>query len=114
MGQLAISRFRGETTFNLVARIISTFLGGLVGAVMWYISTGDGRGNPYGVLALYGVAFPFFFYFRLYWPGPLLINLMFFLTCVLVSNAARHFTLPHFNDIDYFSYRFLGYHGRIP
>ena len=37
MGQLTLSRFRGDTTFGLVARIISTFLGGLVGTVMWYV-----------------------------------------------------------------------------
>lgn len=35
MGQLTIARFRGDTAFGLVARITSTFLGGLVGLVMW-------------------------------------------------------------------------------
>ena len=64
MGQLTISRFRGDTTFGLIARIVSTFAGGLIGVVMWYvehferfffrvaqpithryISAGDGRGK---------------------------------------------------------------------
>ena len=37
MGQLTISRFRGDTAFGFVSRIISTFLGGLVGLVMWFV-----------------------------------------------------------------------------
>jgi hypothetical protein len=38
MGQLTLARFRGDTTFGLVARIISTFTGGLIGTVMWYVA----------------------------------------------------------------------------
>ena len=37
MGQLTLSRFRGDTTFGLVARIFSTFFGGLVGTVIWCV-----------------------------------------------------------------------------
>ena len=37
MGQLTLSRFRGDTTFGLVARIVSTFTGCLIGLVMWYV-----------------------------------------------------------------------------
>ena len=65
MGQLTLARFRGDTSFGLTARITSTFCGGLVGAVMWYISTGLGTGSAYGLAAVCGVAFPFFFYARL-------------------------------------------------
>jgi hypothetical protein len=35
MGQLTIARFRGDTTFGLVARILATFLGSVVGMVLW-------------------------------------------------------------------------------
>lgn len=35
IGQLTIARFRGDTTFGLVARIIATFFGGLLGTVLW-------------------------------------------------------------------------------
>jgi hypothetical protein len=38
MGQLTISRFRGDTAFGFVARIISTFFGGLVGLIMWFVN----------------------------------------------------------------------------
>jgi hypothetical protein len=85
MGQLTLARFRGDTTFGLVARIISTFAGGLTGTVIWHISTGMGRGNPYGLAATCAVAFPFFFYGKLYWPGPPVSNMIFFTTTVLVS-----------------------------
>jgi hypothetical protein len=37
MGQLTISRFRGDTTFGLVTRIGSTLFGGIVGLVVWYV-----------------------------------------------------------------------------
>lgn len=93
MGQLTLARFRGDTTFGLFARIFSTFFGGCMGTVIWsvisfcrlshrdmhflrYISTGNGRGNPYGLAAACGVCFPFFFYARLYWPGPPMTNLI--------------------------------------
>lgn len=36
MGQLTLARFRGDTTFGLVARIVSTFMGGVIGTTMWY------------------------------------------------------------------------------
>ncbi|KAF5312520.1 hypothetical protein D9619_003562 [Psilocybe cf. subviscida] len=84
MGQLSLSRFRGDTTFILVARITSTFFGGVAGMVMWYISTGSGNGSPYGLAATCFVCFPFFFFARLYWPVPQLMNIVFFVTAVLV------------------------------
>ncbi|KZT24411.1 hypothetical protein NEOLEDRAFT_1207860 [Neolentinus lepideus HHB14362 ss-1] len=84
MGQLTLVRFRGDTTFGLVARIMSTFLGGVIGIVMWYISTGSGHGNYYGFAAVCGVCFPFFFFVRLYWPGPPMTVIIFFVTIVLV------------------------------
>ncbi|KAH7888067.1 hypothetical protein F5I97DRAFT_1806524 [Phlebopus sp. FC_14] len=84
MGQLTIARFRGDTTFGLVARIISTFVGGIMGTIMWYISAGSGEGNPYGLAAVCAVCFPFFFFARLYWPVPPMTNLIIFVTTALV------------------------------
>jgi Fusaric acid resistance protein-like len=89
MGQLTLARFRGDTTFGLVARIISTFAGGLTGATIWHISTGGGKGNPYGLAMTCAIAFPFFFYGRLYWPGPSVSNMIFFTTTALVGNHPR-------------------------
>ncbi|KZT00914.1 uncharacterized protein LAESUDRAFT_523085 [Laetiporus sulphureus 93-53] len=84
MGQLTLARFRGDTTFGLVARLVSTFLGSVVGLVLWYISAGKGHGNPYGFAATFGVCFPAFYFGRLYWPGPPMVNAIFFVTVALV------------------------------
>ncbi|KAF4612524.1 hypothetical protein D9613_012759 [Agrocybe pediades] len=97
MGQLTIQRFRGDTFFGVSARIVSTFFGGIVGMVMWYISCGNGRGNAYGLAAVCAVCFPFFFYARLYWPIPPMRNIIFFVTAILVigySYQDIHITVP--------------------
>ncbi|KAG1736637.1 uncharacterized protein EDB91DRAFT_1141898 [Suillus paluster] len=97
MGQLTISRFRGDTTFGLVARIASTFAGGFIGTVMWYISTGSGRGDPYGLGAVCAVCFPLFFFARLYWPIPPMTNMIIWVTSALVvgySYEDTHLTVP--------------------
>ncbi|KAL1937670.1 hypothetical protein VTO73DRAFT_12945 [Trametes versicolor] len=103
MGQLTLARFRGDTTFGLVARIVSTFMGGVIGTTMWYISTGSGNGNPYGLAAVIGVCAPFFFFWRLYWPVPPMTNIILFVTTGLVLGFSwqnTHTTLP---------FRFMGW-----
>jgi hypothetical protein len=97
MGQLTLARFRGDTTFGLVARLISTFTGGLIGTAMWYISAGSGRGNPYGLAAVCAVCYPSFFFARLYWPIPPMTNLIIWVTAALVlgySYQDTHLTVP--------------------
>ncbi|KAG2140498.1 uncharacterized protein EDB93DRAFT_1241857 [Suillus bovinus] len=84
MAQLTLARFRGDTTFGLIARIISTFVGGLIGTAIWYISAGNGRGNPYGLAAVCAVCYPSFFFARLYWPIPPMTNLIIWVTAALV------------------------------
>ncbi|TDL16189.1 hypothetical protein BD410DRAFT_755679 [Rickenella mellea] len=83
-GQFTISRFRGDTAFVVTARIIATFLGGLGGMAIWYISSGIGKGNPFGLAATMAVCLPFFAFYRLYWPGPTMTNIITFVTLVLV------------------------------
>ncbi|KAG2070593.1 hypothetical protein BDR04DRAFT_1198344 [Suillus decipiens] len=84
MAQLTLARFRGDTVFGLIARIISTFAGGLIGTVMWYISTGNGRGNPYGLAAVCAVCYPSIFFARLYWPIAPMTNLIIWVTAALI------------------------------
>ncbi|THH28781.1 hypothetical protein EUX98_g5402 [Antrodiella citrinella] len=81
---LTLARWRGDTTFGLVSRIVATFFGCLVGMALWYISTGTGTGNPYGLAAVVGVASPFLVFARLYWPGPPMTNVVFFVTITLI------------------------------
>ncbi|KIP04314.1 hypothetical protein PHLGIDRAFT_493842 [Phlebiopsis gigantea 11061_1 CR5-6] len=96
MGQLTASRFRGDTTFGLVSRILSTFCGGLTGSVMWYISTGLGTGNPYGLAAVCAVCFPFFFYGKMYWPGSPMFTMIYFVTTILVRVIGFSWQDTHF------------------
>ncbi|KAH8105047.1 hypothetical protein DFH11DRAFT_1864282 [Phellopilus nigrolimitatus] len=84
LGQTTISRFRGDTVFGLAARVLSTFFGGVVGMIMWYISTGTGRGNAFGLAAVAACCFPFFFFVRVHYPGPPINVAFFFLTSQLV------------------------------
>ncbi|KAI6026427.1 hypothetical protein BKA83DRAFT_4243292 [Pisolithus microcarpus] len=84
MAQTTLARFRGDTVFGLVTRIFSTFVGGLLGTVIWYISTGSGRGNPYGLAGVCFVCFPLFFFVRLYWPVQPMTSIIIFVTAGLV------------------------------
>ncbi|KAJ7685439.1 hypothetical protein DFH06DRAFT_968491 [Mycena polygramma] len=97
MGQTTLARFRGDTVFGISSRILSTFWGVVLGLVMWYISTGAGNGSPYGLAAVCAVCYPFFFYGRLYWPGPPMRMLVFFITSILVvgySYQDQYIRLP--------------------
>ncbi|KZS91708.1 hypothetical protein SISNIDRAFT_442962 [Sistotremastrum niveocremeum HHB9708] len=109
MGQLTISRFRGDTAFGLSARIIATFFGGVTGLAVWYISTGQGSGNPYGLAATCAVVFPMLMFARLYYPAPPMTLILFTVTTVLVVGYSwqdNHITTPgspgtsvHFSDV---------------
>lgn len=70
--------------YALLSKVHSCFVIVLTARDIRYISTGNGMGNPYGLAAVLLVAFPFFFFARLYWPGPPMTNLIFFVTAVLV------------------------------
>ena len=39
MAQLALTRFRGDTGFAWVARVLATFWGGITGMVIWYVTS---------------------------------------------------------------------------
>ena len=93
---------KGDTTAGLVARLLGTLFGVFVGAAFWfeshvandlqvaqlhqcrYISTGTGRGNPYGLAVACGTLFPLMMFGRLYWPGPPMTNILFFVTAMIV------------------------------
>ncbi|KAL5495894.1 hypothetical protein ACEPAI_1358 [Sanghuangporus weigelae] len=84
VGQLALSRFRGDTIFGWFSREVATFCGGIVGTIMWYISTGLGNGNSYGLAAVCAVVFPFLFFIRLYYPAAPVTLTLFVVTISLV------------------------------
>ena len=118
MGQITLARFRGDTAFGLASRLFSTFFGGLTGLVIWYvlllyilffrinkwlisicryISCGSERGNAFGLAAVCGVCFPFFFFFRLYAPISPVTNAVYFATICLVCEPIQTFFLQIIN-----------------
>jgi len=99
MGQMTLARFRGDTAFELVVRILSTFFGGVVGICMWYAKPEVlfqlssrycrklSQGTEIGIALVSALCLPAFFYVRLYCPIPPISNIIFFLTTFLVSNV---------------------------
>ncbi|KAJ3899910.1 hypothetical protein F5879DRAFT_462657 [Lentinula edodes] len=106
MALLTSARFRGDTTFGFLTRIFSTFLGGGVGLCGEYTiipikgfyqlfvsltpryicaPTKGHQASPYVLGAIFAVCFPFFFYIRLYIPGPPMRILIFFVTTVKLA-----------------------------
>lgn len=52
-----------ETTYGVFARVLGTFIGAVLGMVMWYISSANGTGNAYGIAAVFAVVWiPIMFY----------------------------------------------------
>ncbi|KAJ1018029.1 hypothetical protein NDA16_004898 [Ustilago loliicola] len=84
MAQLTLARFRGETAFALFSRILATVIGAVFALIIWYISTGSGRGNAYGLGATTAVAFPFLMLFRIYFPGPPITPIIASVTTALI------------------------------
>ncbi|KAJ9122481.1 hypothetical protein QFC22_001909 [Naganishia vaughanmartiniae] len=84
MGQLTISLNSAETAAAWLQRIQATFWGCLVGLLMWYISTGDGHGNRYGLAVVTAICFPLLMTVRIYWPGPPLAGIIFGVSAALV------------------------------
>ncbi|KAE8239564.1 hypothetical protein A4X13_0g8141 [Tilletia indica] len=70
MCQLTLTRWRGETLFGLISRIVTTFSGCVVGLVIWYIAAGSGKGNSYAIAAVFGVASIPIAAWRLQGPAP--------------------------------------------
>lgn len=51
MSQTGLGVFAGEQIAGFVARMGGTLIGLVLGMVAWYMGSGHGRGNPYGVVA---------------------------------------------------------------
>ena len=84
MAQLTLARFRGETAFALLSRLTATVMGAAFALIIWYISTGNGRGNAYGLGATSAVAFPMLMLVRIHFPGPPLTPIIIAVTTMLI------------------------------
>ena len=47
--QTSCSLLMADFTFSLYCRVLGTIFGGVAGMIAWYIGSGDGTGNPYGM-----------------------------------------------------------------
>lgn len=73
MAQTAAALSGGELIFTFIMRLGGTVVGLLYGAVLWYISTGNGRGNAYGLGVTTAVGFIPLIFVRIFAPKMLLL-----------------------------------------
>ncbi|EDQ99398.1 uncharacterized protein LACBIDRAFT_316563 [Laccaria bicolor S238N-H82] len=96
MGQVTLSRFRGDTTYSLIARLVATFGGGVSGAVLWYISCGSAQGNAYGLATVCAVAFPIFFFVKLNCPiHPMTVTVYAVTVCLVIGYSYQDIHIPN-------------------
>lgn len=97
MFQLTLSRWRGDTFYGTWVRVIATALGACFGGIMWYISSGSGQGNVWGMGVTTAVAFPMLYFFRQYSPFSPPLKLVCVVTAFLVLGYSwqdTHFPSP--------------------
>lgn len=51
MAQTGLGVFAGEQIAGFIARMAGTLIGLVFGMLAWYMGSGHGTGNPYGVVA---------------------------------------------------------------
>jgi hypothetical protein len=85
MAQLTLAVNSGDTIAAFLQRLQASFWGCLVGLVLWYISSGSGMGNRYGLGAVTAVAFVPLMSLRVLWgPGTPLVSILFTVSAGLV------------------------------
>ncbi|KGO45690.1 Brefeldin A sensitivity protein-related, domain of unknown function DUF2421 [Penicillium expansum] len=85
MGQTTLVIYMADFTFSLICRAIGTIFGGLLGLVAWYIGSGHGAGNPYGLAAITAVVLTILMWGRIFAPPAMLqAVIMAGATCILV------------------------------
>ncbi|KAI0371992.1 hypothetical protein BV20DRAFT_940807 [Pilatotrama ljubarskyi] len=52
MAQTTMNIYASDQVFNYAMRLAGTFIGAVLGMVCWYIGSGHGTGNPYGLAAI--------------------------------------------------------------
>ncbi|KAJ6445166.1 3-dehydroquinate dehydratase-like protein [Purpureocillium lavendulum] len=66
--QTTLLVYMADFTFSLVSRGLGTIIGGVMGMVAWYIGSGSGIGNPYGLGAITAVMVAILIWWRLFLP----------------------------------------------
>ncbi|KAL5519292.1 hypothetical protein ACEPAH_975 [Sanghuangporus vaninii] len=83
MAQTTLNVYVSDTIYSIVTRTLGTFLGLVMGLLIWYIGNGTGNGNPYGTAAAYGVFIIPILFARINAPPTLLQPLIMF--CATLS-----------------------------
>lgn len=85
MGQTTLVIYMADFTFSLICRAIGTIVGGVLGLVAWYIGSGHGPGNPYGLAAIMAPVVIILMWGRIFAPPAMLqAMIMAGATCILV------------------------------
>jgi hypothetical protein len=85
MGQTTMLIYMADFTFSAISRAIGTVVGGILGLLAWYIGSGNGPGNPYGLAAIMALVTVVLMWGRLFAPPALLqACMMGGATCILV------------------------------
>ena len=85
MGQTTLVIYMADFTFSVVCRTIGTIVGGVLGLVAWYIGSGHGEGNPYGLAAIMALVLTILMWGRIFAPPATLQAMMMAgATCILV------------------------------
>lgn len=83
---MTVSSRPSESVFGLICRSLATLFGCILGTVCWYISTGSGNGNPYGLCATLAVIMVFISFHRHYNTiGGAVMSIVFGITTVMVT-----------------------------
>ncbi|TFK50476.1 hypothetical protein OE88DRAFT_1736022 [Heliocybe sulcata] len=72
MAQMTLNVYASDQIFNYFTRLIGTFIGLIFGLLVWYIGSGHGTGNPYGIAASFGFFMIPTMFIRLFAPPALL------------------------------------------
>lgn len=85
MGQTTLVIYMADFTFSFLCRFVGTVAGGVLGLAAWYIGSGSGEGNPYGLAAIMAVVIIILMWGRIFAPPAMLQALMMAgATCILV------------------------------
>ncbi|PYH98124.1 hypothetical protein BO71DRAFT_447485 [Aspergillus ellipticus CBS 707.79] len=68
--QTTLVVYMSDFTFSLISRAAGTVIGGVLGMLAWYIGSGSGPGNPYGLGAITAAMTVLLVYLRIFLPPP--------------------------------------------
>lgn len=66
--QTSLLVYMADFTFSLASRGLGTVIGGVMGMVAWYIGSGSGPGNPYGMGAITALMILIIVWWRIFLP----------------------------------------------